>query len=244
MQIDELLRKGAQQLQIELSDKQVDQFLRYVHLLQEWNNRMNLTAITDTENIITKHLLDSLSVTTVQAFPEAARVIDIGTGAGLPGIPLAILYPETHVTLLDAVQKKVGFLEEVKKELSLHNVQALHGRAEEYAHQLEHREHYDLALSRAVALLPTLVEYALPFVRVGGLFIAYKGETAPQEVEQAAPAIELLGGILDIVNRVGTSTDKPHYLVVIRKISTTPEKYPRKSGKPSKQPLFRASCNP
>ncbi|MBI2410305.1 MAG: 16S rRNA (guanine(527)-N(7))-methyltransferase RsmG [Candidatus Kerfeldbacteria bacterium] len=241
MQREALLRVGAQQLSIHFSDEQMKQLLRYVDLLQEWNQRMNLTAITDTQEIITKHLLDSLSVTSVQAFSETTRVIDIGTGAGLPGIPLAILYPQVQFTLLDAVRKKITFLEEVKTQLSLQNVHAIHGRAEDYARQLEHREQYDLALSRAVALLPTLVEYALPFVRVGGFFIAYKGETVFQEIEQATPAIALFGGTLDAVHAVRTPTDKLHYLVAIRKISTTPEKYPRKAGKPSKQALLSAA---
>ena len=230
-----LFEKGLEELGITLSQDQKKQFITYYEYLVEKNKVMNLTAITEYEEVILKHFLDSLSIVKVSNFDQnklaGKSVIDIGTGAGFPGIPLKI-------TLLDSLNKRVNFLNEVIEMLGLKNVTAVHGRAEDYAKQKEHREKYDFCVSRAVANLSTLSEYCIPFVKEGGSFISYKSGKIDEELTQAENAVKILGGkVQDVVKFPLMDTDMDRSFVVIKKVKPTAKKYPRKAGLPSKEPL-------
>ena len=234
--------KGLEQLSITLSGEQKQQFLTYYEYLVEKNKVMNLTAITEYEEVITKHFLDSLAVVKTSCFkPEklaGKRLIDIGTGAGFPGIPLKIAFPELEILLLDSLNKRINFLNEVTEMLGLTKINTVHGRAEDYAKQKGYRENYDFCVSRAVANLSTLSEYCIPFVKQGGCFISYKSGSVDQELIQAEKAVKILGGQREEVVRFSLAdTDMDRSFVVIRKAKPTPKKYPRKAGLPSKEPL-------
>lgn len=234
--------KGLEQLSITLSGEQKQQFLTYYEYLVEKNKVMNLTAITEYEEVITKHFLDSLAVVKTSCFkPEklaGKRLIDIGTGAGFPGIPLKIAFPELEILLLDSLNKRVNFLNEVTEMLGLTKINTVHGRAEDYAKQKGYRESFDFCVSRAVANLSTLSEYCIPFVKPGGCFISYKSGSVDQELIQAEKAVKILGGQREEVVRFSLAdTDMDRSFVVIRKAKPTPKKYPRKAGLPSKEPL-------
>ena len=234
--------KGLEQLSITLSGEQKQQFLTYYEYLVEKNKVMNLTAITEYEEVITKHFLDSLAVVKTSCFkPEelaGKRLIDIGTGAGFPGIPLKIAFPKLEILLLDSLNKRINFLNEVTEMLGLTKINAVHGRAEDYAKQKEYRESFDFCVSRAVANLSTLSEYCIPFVKQGGCFISYKSGSVDQELIQAEKAVKILGGQREEVVRFSLAdTDMDRSFVVIRKVKPTPKKYPRKAGLPSKEPL-------
>lgn len=234
--------KGLEQLSITLSGEQKQQFLTYYEYLVEKNKVMNLTAITEYEEVITKHFLDSLAVVKTSCFkPEklaGKRLIDIGTGAGFPGIPLKIAFPELDILLLDSLNKRINFLNEVTEMLGLTNINTVHGRAEDYAKQKGYRESFDFCVSRAVANLSTLSEYCIPFVKPGGCFISYKSGSVDQELIQAEKAVKILGGQREEVVRFSLAdTDMDRSFVVIRKAKSTPKKYPRKAGLPSKEPL-------
>ena len=234
--------KGLEQLSITLSGEQKQQFLTYYEYLVEKNKVMNLTAITEYEEVITKHFLDSLAVVKTSCFkPEklaGKRLIDIGTGAGFPGIPLKITFPELEILLLDSLNKRINFLNEVTEMLGLTKINTVHGRAEDYAKQKGYRESFDFCVSRAVANLSTLSEYCIPFVKPGGCFISYKSGSVDQELIQAEKAVKILGGQREEVVRFSLAdTDMDRSFVVIRKAKPTPKKYPRKAGLPSKEPL-------
>ena len=234
--------KGLEQLSITLSGEQKQQFLTYYEYLVEKNKVMNLTAITEYEEVITKHFLDSLAVVKTSCFkPEklaGKRLIDIGTGAGFPGIPLKIAFPELEILLLDSLNKRINFLNEVTEMLGLTKINTVHGRAEDYAKQKGYRESFDFCVSRAVANLSTLSEYCIPFVKQGGCFISYKSGSVDQELIQAEKAVKILGGQREEVVRFSLAdTDMDRSFVVIRKVKPTPKKYPRKAGLPSKEPL-------
>lgn len=234
--------KGLEQLSITLSGEQKQQFLTYYEYLVEKNKVMNLTAITEYEEVITKHFLDSLAVVKTSCFmPEklvGKRLIDIGTGAGFPGIPLKIAFPELEILLLDSLNKRINFLNEVTEMLGLTKINTVHGRAEDYAKQKGYRESFDFCVSRAVANLSTLSEYCIPFVKEGGCFISYKSGSVDQELIQAEKAVKILGGQREEVVRFSLAdTDMDRSFVVIRKAKPTPKKYPRKAGLPSKEPL-------
>jgi len=234
---------GTRALNLRLTDRQLAAFQLYYEELVAWNERFNLTAITEFEPVQIRHFLDSLSCLLAEETRRAlgrpdARAIDVGSGAGFPGIPLKLVCPGLRLTLLEATGKKVAFLEHVIERLGLQRAMAVHARAEDLAHDPAHREGYDLALARAVAELPVVVEYALPFCKVGGWLVAQKGEAGAAEAWTAEAAIKLLGGELRRVLHVelpGLPEDRS--LVVVEKVSPTPEKYPRRAGMPGKRPL-------
>lgn len=237
----EILNSGAQGLGIHLTPLQIEQFETYYRELVSWNERMNLTAITDYEEVQTRHFLDSLTIITAINPADKARplyVIDVGTGAGLPGIPLKIVLPHIRLVLLEATTKKGKFLEHLITRLGLKNTEIVNGRAEEVAHDARYREKFYLVLSRAVASLPTLVELTLPFCAVGGCLIAQKKGDIEDEVRQSQKAIGLLGGILSEVKPVDLEELRDNRtLVIIDKISPTPPTYPRHPGIPAKRPI-------
>lgn len=225
-----------------LTGRQLDLFVRYGELLLQWNERLNLTAITEPEEIVTKHFMDSLSVLVALdplAGDGSLTVIDVGTGGGFPGIPLKIARPQWRVTLLEATRKKTDFLEMAVGDLGLEGVTVLWGRAEEVAHLPDHRERYDAAVARAVAELAALAELCLPFVRVGGRFVAQKGARVTDEVDRARRALEVLGGHLLAIERpaIPGLEGEERALVVVEKAAPTPDRYPRRSGMPAKRPL-------
>ncbi|MDD6217415.1 MAG: 16S rRNA (guanine(527)-N(7))-methyltransferase RsmG [Roseburia sp.] len=228
--------KGLKDLQIELSDEQVQQFLTYYEKLVETNKVMNLTAITEFEEVVEKHFLDSLSLVKVCDLSKEIRILDLGSGAGFPGIPLKIAFPEIEIVLADSLNKRINFLQDVIEELDLKKITAVHARAEELARNKEYREEFDLCVSRAVANLSTLSEYCMPFVKIGGNFISYKSGEIDEEVLNAKHAIFLLGGKTKEVFKFDLYEQKRSF-VIIEKTKGTPKAYPRKAGTPSKQPL-------
>lgn len=226
---------------VSLSDDQVNSFEQYADLLLEWNQRINLTAITDRDEVFVRHFLDSLTLVPIieDGFDlSSLRLIDVGSGGGLPGIALAIVRPQWHVTLLDSTRKKVDVLDTFIEELALDNVTAVWGRAEDLADEPAHREQYDVAAARAVAELRELAEYCLPFVRVGGVMFAPKGSDIGAEVAAAEHALEVLGGrLLDIVPVQVPTLNEDQTVVIVEKATPTPDKYPRRPGRPGKRPL-------
>lgn len=232
-----LFNQGLDSFGISLTDNQINQFMKYYELLIEWNKVMNLTAIIDFREVIIKHFLDSLSLVKVLR-PNDEKLIDIGTGAGFPGIPLKIVFPNMNITLLDSLNKRIYFLEEVIQALGLNNIKAIHGRAEDFGRDKNYREQYDLCVSRAVAKLPTLSEYCLPYVKAGGFFIPYKSGQSVEEIKEGEHALNILGATIEQVKEFYLpETDIERMLIVIHKKNKTPLKYPRNAGKPSKEPL-------
>lgn len=234
-----LLIKELKEIELELSEDQIRSFYEYYQILIEWNQVMNLTAITEWREVITKHFVDSLSL--IKVVPDIRekdyRVIDVGTGAGFPGIPLKIVFPEIKVTLLDSLNKRVKFLNQVIISLTLSSVETIHGRAEDIGRDSRYREQYDLCVSRAVANISTLSEYCMPFVRKGGYFIPYKSGKIEEELAGGKGAVRKLGGIIeDIVSFTLPNSDE-RSLVKIKKQESINKKYPRKAGLPSKEPL-------
>ena len=233
-----ILEEGCKELGITLDENQKKQFTDFYEYLVEKNKVMNLTGITEFQEVLIKHFLDSLACVKAVDMSRIKRIMDIGTGAGFPGVPLKIAFPHLEACLLDSLKKRVNFLEETFQMLKLENITAIHGRAEEYAKNKQYRETYDLCVSRAVSNLATLSEYCLPYVKTGGYFISYKSGTVQEEVEQAQKAVEILGGkIQDVVYFQLPDSEIQRSLVVIEKIKATPGRYPRKAGTPLKEPL-------
>jgi 16S rRNA (guanine527-N7)-methyltransferase len=236
--LSEWLREEARAFDIELADHQLKQFETYYAMLVETNKVMNLTAITEPREVYVKHFLDSLTLAKVIDFRQAASLIDVGTGAGFPGIPLKIAFPHLRLVLLDSLNKRIGFLREVVGALGLDGTECVHGRAEEVARRREFREQFDVATARAVARLNVLAEYCLPFVRVNGWFAAMKGAEVEAEVREAKRALSVLGKAAVSVEKLELPFDMgTRHLLVSRKTDHTPRAYPRKPGMPAKQPL-------
>ncbi len=225
-------------MKIELSDSQVEKLNKFYDMLVERNKVMNLTAITEYSQVVVKHFADSAAVASAIDMEKELSVIDVGTGAGFPGIVLKIVFPYLKITLLDSLNKRIKFLNEVIEALQLRNIKAVHGRAEDIARDKNEREKYDVCVSRAVANLSSLSEYCIPFVKVGGIFVSYKAEDCDAEVKAAVQAVNLLGGkINDVVSYNIPSTDICRKFVIIKKVKATALKYPRKAGLPTKEPL-------
>lgn len=232
------LAQLSREWNIELTDKQLEQFQIYYEYLVEVNQVMNLTAITQKEEVIVKHFLDSLSIASIIDMSQVNKLIDVGTGAGFPGIPLKIAFPHLQITLMDSLNKRVKFLNETGEKIGVGNQIAIHSRAEELGKKKEYREQYDLCVSRAVANMSTLSEYCMPFVKVGGTFVSYKGNNASEEIERAVCAIEKLGGSIEKqFEFVLPESDINRTFVLIKKVKQTPNQYPRKAGMPAKEPL-------
>lgn len=229
-------RNSMNSIGIELTNSQLNAFETYYDMLIDRNKVMNLTAITEFDEVMDKHFLDSIYLFRSIKLEADYKLIDIGTGAGFPGIPLKIVFPELKITLLDSLNKRVGFLNDVIDELNLNDIEAIHGRAEDIARDKAYRASYDIAVSRAVANLSTLSEYCLPFVKIGGKFVSYKSGDCADEVDNAKSAIHLLGGKINKIDEFSYSNNSRSF-IVIDKVMNTSNKYPRKAGLPSKKPL-------
>lgn len=239
MERNEILRQGLISFGIEVNQQQIEQFKTYMDTLLEYNKVMNLTAIEEKDEIYTKHFLDSASCLLTGKLTQGCRLIDVGTGAGFPSLPLKILRPDLRLTLMDSLNKRVNFLREVGRRLDLKEVEYLHSRAEDGGRDKAHRQQYDVAVARAVASLPVLLEYCIPFIRTGGYFICQKGPSATEEMEQSKKALELLGcQVEDLLEVEIPFTDLQHKIILIKKVKATDKAYPRKAGKPAKEPLL------
>lgn len=238
MEYFDLLNVACSNEGLNFDTSKYEKFMKYKDMIKEWNEKINLTAITEDEQIIKKHFIDSVKIFKFTPLKNAKKIIDVGTGGGFPGIPMKIVSPETDVTLLDSLNKRIIFLTEVINKLELNNIKAVHGRAEDYIKESKSREKFDAAVSRAVANMCVLSEICIPYVKVDGYFVAMKGPSVEEELNEARNAIGTLGGkIEDIIKVQIEDTDLNHNLVVIRKVKETPLAYPRKSGSISKKPI-------
>jgi len=238
MEYFDILNEACNNEGIEFNEEKYSKFIKYKEMIKEWNEKINLTAIVEDDEIIKKHFIDSIKVFKFEKLKNGRKVIDIGTGGGFPGIPMKIVNPSTEVVLLDSLNKRINFLNEVIKDLELNNIRTIHGRAEDFARESRYREKFDVATSRAVANLTVLSEFCLPYVKVGGYFVAMKGPAIEEEMKDAKNAIKILGGQVEKIIEVDIEgSDLNHNLVVIKKIKETPSKYPRKAGMVTKNPL-------
>lgn len=234
----ERFQDGLKELGIFLTEEQLNQFLTFYELLIEKNKVVNLTAITEYNEVVEKHFLDSLSLARIINLDQPLKILDLGTGAGFPGIPLKLAFPKLELVLMDSLNKRIVFLEEVISELGLSRIKAVHGRAEEMARKSGYRENFDFCVSRAVANLSSLSEYCIPFVKQGGFFVSYKSGDIEEEICQAKKAVNILGGEIERIDKfVLSGTDISRSLIKIKKRKKTPGIYPRKAGMPTKKPL-------
>lgn len=235
-QFSEQLKTNLQNINVNIEDSQAEKFYKYMQLLLDWNEKMNLTAITEPQDIIVKHFVDSLTIE--KYISKDAKIIDIGTGAGFPGVPLSIARSDIQVTLMDSLNKRITFLDEVVKENNLKNVDTVHSRAEELARNKDFREQFDVVTSRAVASLNVLLEYMLPFTKVGGYCICMKGSNIEEELNNSKRALELLNGKIEKIETLELpGTDYGRNIIIIKKINNISNKYPRKPGTPAKEPI-------
>lgn len=238
MKYFELLNTACQNEGLQFDEDKYKMFMLYKDLLKEWNEKINLTAIIEDEEIITKHFIDCIKAFEFLPLKEAKNIIDIGTGAGFPGIPIKIMKPDMKVVLLDSLKKRVTYLQEVCCQLKLQNIEQIHGRAEDFGKLPEYRERFDITISRAVANLTVLSELCIPFTKIGGYFVSLKGPSVDDEIRTSKNAINILGGKLEDVIKINIEgTDLKHNLVIIKKVKSTPKQYPRKAGTAAKKPL-------
>lgn len=238
MQYFDLMKSACDNVAMNFDEDKYNKFITYKRLLQEWNEKINLTAITEDEEVIKKHFIDCIKAFTSDEFKKAKTLIDVGTGAGFPGMPIAIMRDDLDVTLLDSLNKRINYLDQVVATLGLKNVTTIHSRAEDGARNKELREKFDIATSRAVANMCVLAEFCMPYVKVGGYFIALKGPNVTEELDSAKNAIGTLGGkLVDVVEVNIEGTDLKHNLVIVKKVKETPKTYPRKAGTITKKPL-------
>jgi 16S rRNA (guanine527-N7)-methyltransferase len=234
-----ILKQGLQQIDITVSTEMLEKFKLLKELLVEWNEKINLTAITESDEVDIKHFLDSATCLATGYIKNGHEIIDVGTGAGFPGLPIKIIDESLKITLLDSLNKRIKYLEEVVSKLELKDIKLVHSRAEDGGISKIYREKYDIALSRAVAAMNVLCEYCLPFVKVGGYFICQKGPSYKEELENAAKAIDILGGkIKEVKSYELMNSNITHYIIIIEKVRETPSKYPRKAGKPAAEPII------
>lgn len=234
----DILKQGIEDLGLKCTDKTIDKFSKYREILVEWNQKMNLTGIEDEKEVYIKHFLDSLAAVKKGYIKDGMSIIDVGTGAGFPGLPLKICLENSKVTLLDSLNKRINFLSEVCSNINIDDIELIHGRAEDFGKDENYREQYDIATARAVAGLPILMEFCVPFIKVGGYFVCLKGPNADTELEESRKAMEILG--LEFVEKIDVDLPEielKHNIVVFKKVNNTPAKYPRKAGKPVKTPI-------
>ena len=232
----ELIQKMFTEAGYAVSDDVAEKLSVYMDGILEYNQHVNLTSITDPEEFITKHYLDSASISSLSEFQDAGTIIDVGTGGGFPGVPLAVLFPEKKFTVEDSLQKRIRVIQDLLSRAGIENVEAVHARAEDLGKDPVHREQYDLCISRAVSRMSVLAEYCLPFVKPGGFFISYKGSDLEKELGEGKKAVQVLGGEIDRVQPAGVE-GMQHQFVVVKKVKYTPKKYPRKAGTPGKTPI-------
>ena len=234
----DILKKGIEDLGLKCSDETIDKFSKYREILVEWNQKMNLTGIEEEKEVYIKHFLDSVAAVKKGYIKDGMSIIDVGTGAGFPGLPLRICLENSKVTLLDSLNKRINFLSEVCTNINIDDIELIHGRAEDFGKDEKYREQYDVATARAVAGLPILMEFCVPFIKVGGYFVCLKGPNADTELEESRKAMEVLG--LEFVEKIDVELPEielKHNIVVFKKLNSTPAKYPRKAGKPVKTPI-------
>lgn len=234
----DILKKGIEDLGLKCSDETIDKFSKYREILVEWNQKMNLTGIEEEKEVYIKHFLDSVAAVKKGYIKDGMSIIDVGTGAGFPGLPLRICLENSKVTLLDSLNKRINFLSEVCTNINIDDIELIHGRAEDFGKDEKYREQYDIATARAVAGLPILMEICVPFIKVGGYFVCLKGPNADTELEESRKAMEVLG--LEFVEKIDVELPEielKHNIVVFKKVNSTPAKYPRKAGKPVKTPI-------
>ena len=234
----DILKKGIEDLGLKCSDETIDKFSKYREILVEWNQKMNLTGIEEEKEVYIKHFLDSVAAVKKGYIKDGMSIIDVGTGAGFPGLPLRICLENSKVTLLDSLNKRINFLSEVCTNINIDDIELIHGRAEDFGKDEKYREQYDIATARAVAGLPILMEFCVPFIKVGGYFVCLNGPNADTELEESRKAMEVLG--LEFVEKIDVELPElelKHNIVVFKKVNSTPAKYPRKAGKPVKTPI-------
>ncbi|OAA83096.1 16S rRNA (guanine(527)-N(7))-methyltransferase RsmG [Clostridium ljungdahlii] len=236
MQYFKIIDTACKDVGLEFDEEKYNKFIKYKDILKFWNNKINLTTIVEDEDIIKKHFIDCVKIFKFSPLRDISNVIDIGTGAGFPGIPMKIVNPQIKVVLLDSLNKRINFLNQVISDIELNDIKCIHGRAEDFSKDIEYREKFDAAVSRAVANLTVLSEFCIPYIKLGGYFVAMKGPSVEDEIKESKKAVSILGGKIEDIIRI-ENDDLNHNLVVIKKVKRTPNMYPRKAGIVSKKPL-------